>query len=204
MGCTLLLDVKRCSICKLDVPIQKFSPTKRNSDGTIKYRASQCTDCRTDAVRKRPKFRHSDTSKECRHCREDKPHGEFSPSVRGKSGISAYCKPCSVEKYRDKERARDATSRYRERHPERWRAAHRLHQFKRRSRIEATADGTVTDAFLKGVYATEICYWCVRYIEPDKRTLEHIVELNDGGEHSASNITMACQPCNSARLGRNK
>lgn len=70
--------------------------------------------------------------------------------------------------------------------------------------MDATADGTVTDTFLKEVYATEICYWCACYIEPSKRTLEHIVELNDGGEHSASNITMACQPCNSARLGRKK
>lgn len=142
--------------------------------------------------------------KECRHCKAVKSLSDFTKASRGTQGVAAYCKPCFADKYRNKENAREATARYRKRHPERWKAAHRLHQFKRRSKIEATADGTVTDAFLKEVYATEICYWCACYIEPDKRTLEHIVELNDGGEHSASNITMACMPCNSARLGRNK
>lgn len=142
--------------------------------------------------------------KECRHCKIVKSLSEFTKASRGTQGVAAYCRPCFADKYRNKDKARAATARYRERHSERWRANHRLHQFKRRSNIAATKDGTVTDDFLKGVYGTECCHWCGCFTEPDKRTLEHIVELNDGGAHSASNITMACLPCNSARLGRKK
>lgn len=142
--------------------------------------------------------------KACRDCQEEKAFSEFYKTKRGTHGLNAYCKVCYKERYHDKEKARQRTAKYREANPERWRAFHRLHQFNRRSNIAATDDGTVTDEVLKSIYETESCYWCQDYTEPDKRTLEHIIELNDGGHHSITNITMACQPCNSARLGRNK
>lgn len=193
---------KKCSKCGEVLPIEKFSPRKRNEDGSVKYRNSQCTGCRTDANRKTPRYKDDDSSKECRNCRLIKPHAEFSPASRGKLGLSAYCKSCSCELYRDREKARKNTAAYRARHPERWRAAHRIHQFNRRSLIKATDDGTVTDDFLKIIYSTEKCYWCGEITQENLRTLEHIIELSNGGTHSSSNITMACLSCNSSRLNK--
>lgn len=142
--------------------------------------------------------------KECRHCKVSKPLTDFTPSKRGIQGVAAYCKPCFADKYRNKDRAKEATARYRAKHPERWRAAHRLHQLKRRNSIVATCDGTVTDSFLIELYNRTECYWCKQFVVRENRTLEHIIELIDGGVHSTSNIEMACSSCNSARLGRKK
>jgi len=118
----------------------------------------------------------------------------------------SYCKPCFTKRFRTGEdyqaMQREATTAYRKRHPERWRAAHRVHQFNRRSLIKATDDGTVTDAFLKDMLDGSECYWCKEDIPASLRTIEHITELNDGGHHSASNLTMACLSCNSKRLGK--
>lgn len=141
-------------------------------------------------------------TKQCKHCGEVKPLLSFSQAKRGTQGVAAYCKPCFAAKYRDKDKARERSARYRAKHPERWKAAHRLHQFKRRSQIAATSDGTVTDDFLVALYQREVCYWCNKYTEEAKRTLEHVIELCAGGPHSIHNIEMACLSCNSARLGR--
>lgn len=171
----------------------------------MKYRASQCTTCRTDARRVRPIYFQDAVTKECRNCREVKTHSEFSPSSRGKLKLAAYCKVCASVRFKPSpEEIRLRTSEYRARHPERARAAHRLHQFKRRAKIAATCDGTVDDEFLKELYSRTLCFWCKSFTERDKRTLEHVKELNDGGTHSADNIEMACSSCNSARLGRIK
>lgn len=193
---------KKCTKCGEMLSIDKFSPTKRNQDGSVKYRNSQCVECRASLKRKTPKYKDSGVSKECRDCRVIKPYSEFSPAVRGKFGLSAYCKLCHAERYRDKEKSRTNTARYRATHPERWKAAHRIHQFNRRSLIKATDDGTVTDDFLKMIYSTEKCYWCGKFTPKHLRTLEHVVELSNGGSHSASNITMACVSCNSSRLNK--
>ena len=195
--------MKVCTICRQEKNLDRFSPTKKNEDGSVKYRHSQCTECRTNSTRKTPKFKQDEHSKECRNCRLDKPHEEFSPSTRGKLGLAAYCKLCTNARFKsDPTTAREATAQYRLRHPERWRAAHRLHQYKRRAKIEATSDGTVTDEFLKELYSRVECFWCHKFTEEVDRTLEHVVELNDGGSHSIHNIEMACRSCNSARLGR--
>ncbi len=197
--------MKVCSVCREQKELDNFSPTKRNEDGSIKYRASQCTRCRTNKNRKTPEYKQDEVTKECRHCRLPKPHEEFSPSIRGKLGLSAYCRPCEAVRFKpDKEAARKATADYRARYPERVRASHRLHQLKRRSRITATSDGTVTDEFLKDIYSRVECFWCRKDTEESERTLEHVIELTSGGSHSASNIEMACRSCNSARLGRDR
>jgi hypothetical protein len=199
---------KRCSKCSESLPIDKFSPTKRNKDGSIKYRASWCNPCRTSGNRKGKepkryaKVNEIDSKKECNHCRKILDFSCFSKSTRGSVGLAAYCKQCQSIRYKNSEKSRDYTRAYRKRHPERWKAMHRVHQFNRRSLIKATDDGTVTDEFLKQIYSTETCFWCKKFVPKELRTLEHIVELSNGGEHSARNITMACLSCNSSRLNK--
>lgn len=47
------------------------------------------------------------------------------------------------------------------------------------------------------------CCWCKQEIPASLRTIEHIIELSNGGMHSVHNITMACKSCNSSRVNRN-
>lgn len=39
-------------------------------------------------------------------------------------------------------------------------------------------------------------------IFPSNYSLEHIIELSNGGIHGVSNINMACISCNSSRLNK--
>ena len=207
--------LKLCSKCLVEKAIDNFSPTVRNIDGSVKYRNSWCHQCKIDTRickqggRIRPIPKVYEDSKECLECREIKSLDEFSPASRGRMGRAAYCKPCSSKRIIKSERYQSGanvenTRKYRRENPEKCRAAARISQFNRRSVIKATCDGTVTEEFLKSVYAKEICYWCKKFVNRNKRTLEHIKELSQGGVHSACNITMSCSSCNSARKGRIK
>jgi 5-methylcytosine-specific restriction endonuclease McrA len=140
-----------------------------------------------------------DDEKSCLACNTFKAISEFSPTARGRGGVSAYCKDCAKEKFYDPEKARQSTQRYRANNLERWRAMHRVNMFKRRHKIMASADGTVTDDFLKGLYNTESCVYCNKETPPSKRTADHVIPLIRGGAHSAFNLVMACMSCNSSK-----
>lgn len=136
----------------------------------------------------------------CLLCGEMKPLFSFSPTSRGLGGVAAYCKPCFSSHYgQSDEVAKKATAEYRERHRERWRANHRIHMFERRTKMTASKDGTVTDKFLRDLYSEKYCHYCLQYTEPGQRTADHVVALNNGGAHSASNLVMACFTCNSSK-----
>lgn len=198
---------KVCSKCKIEQPLEKFSCNKRNEDGSCKRYNSWCTSCRTIGnrdrlgLKERPKAEITDNGKECLKCNTIKTLSEFSPSSRGKLQLSAYCKPCTIRA--TPEKARKYTADYRTRNGPRWRALHRLNMFKRKNLISVLSDGTVTDEILKALYEQVICCWCKDNVAPKQRTLEHIVELSQGGLHSIHNITMACFSCNSKRLNKN-
>lgn len=193
------MKIKRCSRCDKDKPITEWSTSGKTKTGKQRYKP-YCKSCCVDYNREkkyggRTRTTHikTDTHRECMECR-----GMFEYSKCNGS----YCKACFAKRFKDPEKAKAYTAAYRARHPERWRAAHRVHQFNRRSLIKATDDGTVTDVFLKKMLDGSECYWCKKDIPASLRTIEHITELNDGGHHSASNLTMACLSCNSKRLGK--
>jgi hypothetical protein len=141
----------------------------------------------------------TETEKSCNHCKEFKPHSEFYPSARGAGGLAAYCNSCSKEKYYDKEYSRNKVMEYRERNSDRYRAMHRLHMYNRRAKIKAVDDKTLTGEAVKFIMTISTCFWCKEEIPADKKTLEHIVELSNGGLHGVSNCTMSCFSCNSSR-----
>lgn len=201
--------MKKCSKCKELKNLDLFSCTKRKEDKSCLYYNSWCKYCRQLAEQQirlnkgiKEKFKPNITSctKQCTKCKLIYQLSEFSPSKRGRLGLSSYCKKCTPRG--TKEDHREYTRKYREKHKERWRALHRLNMVKRLNNIENTSDGSVTDSFLKFVYAQEFCCWCKNFIEKSKRTLEHIIELTKGGLHSTNNITMACASCNSKRLNK--
>jgi 5-methylcytosine-specific restriction endonuclease McrA len=124
---------------------------------------------------------------------------EFSPSSRGKLGLSAYCRECTNKRPRNLSDTRACTKRYREVNRERYLSAHRVHQFERKTRIKVTQDGSITDELLKDLYARTNCYYCGLFTESDKRTLDHKVSLARGGTHTANNVEMACWSCNCSK-----
>lgn len=198
---------KICSKCSLELDIKNFSCIKRNEDGTCKYYNSWCNNCRSSqnskrlGLKKKPKPLVTENEKQCLKCMMLLNFSNFSPSKRGKLGLSSYCKKCSPRS--SSEKSRKYSSKYRQTNREKYLALHRLNMFKRRNNIRAKSDNTVTDEFLRFVYSQITCCWCNIEVPQEDRTLEHIIELSNGGIHSIHNITMACRSCNSARLNRN-
>ncbi|MBP2498383.1 5-methylcytosine-specific restriction endonuclease McrA [Methylobacterium sp. PvP062] len=199
---------KICSACLTAKPLADFALLKSGRGGV----AGACKACHTTTEKARRAAqgipvknlsRIEGDNKLCVTCQEMKPLGDFSPSARGLGGCSANCKPCHNLRYRaPKERAREVTAKHRARHLERVRARQRIYQFERNKSVRATADGTVTDEFMKALYDTEDCAYCLRFTERDRRTADHATPLARGGAHSADNLVMACHPCNSAKRNR--
>lgn len=202
--------MKKCSKCLIEKQIESFSPTKRNEDGSVKYRSSWCSECKkghyrsTSAVpvRRFSKLDFEKGLKECLECFNILPLSEFAKSQKGTGGVASYCSPCFKLRYYDKESSRKQSNKWRTENRSQWLAYHRVVQFNRVSTIKAVSDGTVTKEFAESIYNTEMCYWCKSYTDPKLRTMEHIIELSSGGFHSASNIEMACRSCNSSRFNK--
>lgn len=199
-------EVKTCTSCKLLLDLSCFSRTTYNPNTDKWYRNSQCNLCRTKGNRirlgleERAKPVITDTEKQCLKCLNLLPFDNFSPSSRGRLGLSSYCKECAPRA--PKESAREYTRSYRQRHKERTKTAHRLTQYRRRAKQVAASDGSITDEYLAFLYSQENCCWCGEFVEPESRTLEHIQELSNGGSHSVENTNMACFGCNSSRLNK--
>ena len=192
---------RTCSKCGHLRPVTAFQKFNGKPGG-------QCRVCKTTAmkasrlskgiaVRKRSEV--IEGEKLCLSCSTMRPLTDFSPSKRGLGGVSSYCRACANARPTDRETIRRNTAEYRVRHPERWRALHRLSQFKRRTLLAAAADGTITDEVLREIYARTHCCYCRQPISEKKRTLEHIIPLSRGGQHSVTNIAMACFSCNSSK-----
>lgn len=198
--------IKTCCKCKIEKTIKNFSCIKRNNDNSCKSYNSWCNKCRTQQNRERLGLKQRivpkvfEDAKECCGCGFIRRFVHYSPSKRGRLGLSAYCKKCTHRP--TKEVSREYTRQYRIRHKQRWRAMHRLNMLNRLNNIKAQQDGSVTDNFLNFVYNQEFCCWCKSFTEESKRTLEHIIELTKGGMHSIKNITMCCNSCNSKRLNK--
>ena len=194
--------MKACTKCKESKEDSHFQTYKDKPVG-------QCRACKTAAMvinrakrgiaaRKRSKI--IDGRKLCMGCGQFHSLDLFSPSNRGLGGKSAYCKPCAATRFKpDKQTMRDATQRYRTKNRPRWLSLHRLTQFKRRSLVAASSDGTVTDEFLYELYSQSNCHYCRAVTTEKKRTADHVIPLSKGGGHTASNLVMACSTCNSSK-----
>ena len=200
------MEEKACTKCGETKEIENFAKSSYNPRTQKWYRNSWCNCCRTADNRKRgeytkrPKPVVEVDAKECLRCHVVLPLEVFPPSQRGRLGRASYCRACGTRA--SPEKSRKYTSDYRERHRAKYRAAHRLTQYKRRTNMQAGDDESITNEYLIFLYSQEICCWCGEYVPEDYRTLEHIQELSQGGLHSITNTNMACRSCNSARINR--
>jgi 5-methylcytosine-specific restriction endonuclease McrA len=191
-----------CVHCKQIRPSESFQQYKEHPNGW-------CRNCKTQLERERRLKKGilvkrlsviRDDMKSCMACNEFKPLDQFSPSKRGTGGVGAYCKFCFRVRYKSSpDMGRKYAYHYRARHRERFLALHRIHQFNRKNLINVTCDDTVTDEFLIDLYSTEFCRYCQTYTDPKLRTADHMLPLSRGGWHTASNLIMACNPCNSSK-----
>lgn len=190
-----------CSKCKQEKPYQSFQIRKGNPSG-------QCRQCKTQYMKD---FRKSQgiaerkfsvvdgDTKSCLCCNQVKPLTDFSPTSRGLGGVAAYCKPCIASKYRDKDKARIATAKYREKNKATYLESHKINQSARNSLKKLSSDGSVTASFMESLYSIENCYYCNKLTKPKNRTADHKISLSQGGTHSASNLVMACRSCNCSK-----
>lgn len=204
--------MKTCSKCNETGDTQEFSPQKQSRDGL----SSWCKKCKRELAgayrlnkglnpRKIPVM--ATDAKECLSCHKIKQLANFYPSKRGRLNRSAYCSQCTKDQHKSdhyRSLSRSHTRRYRERHKYRWRALHRINQFKRRKNIDKLSTGTVTDLVLESIYKTKVCHYCGKLTPVANRTCDHIVALNKGGLHDQANLTMACRSCNSSKRDLNK
>jgi 5-methylcytosine-specific restriction endonuclease McrA len=202
------MDNKKCSKCEIEKDISNFSKSG-------KYYGSWCKECRKISEQERRILKGikqkvkpvvvGDSHKQCLHCKQILELEFFGDNKRGRLGKHCYCKECYKIFHKEirknnPEKFRTYTKKYRDRRREHWRSLHRIHQFNRKNKIKAQSDGTVTEEFMKNLYATEICFWCKEVIPVDQRTAEHIIPLSSGGVHGISNLTMACISCNSSKF----
>jgi 5-methylcytosine-specific restriction endonuclease McrA len=154
---------------------------------------------RSNGITKKEFSQIVDGEKLCMNCKLFKAFSRFSPAERGIGGLAAYCKPCTADKYRNKEKARLATARYRAKNRAKHLANHRVQMFERNHFKKVGTDGTVTTEFINSLYATTHCHYCFLFTPPEKRTADHLTALAKGGLHSTSNLVMACHSCNSSK-----
>lgn len=190
----------KCPHCFNFLTASNFQIRKGNPSGwCVKCRNNLAVESRRrKGMQKRNSSCITEMGKLCTYCKQVCSFECFSPSPRGLAGLSTACNECCVKKS-DRSKIRKSTAAYRKRHKERVQAAHRLHQFKRRSLTKAHSDGTVTDEILKDLLKRIECFYCKKHTNRKFRTLDHMTPLSRGGAHSASNLVMACLSCNTSK-----
>ncbi len=137
-------------------------------------------------------------SKQCLHCDRILLLDSFAPSARGRCGRAAYCRPCAMIRFYDKEVYTRRTRHWR-RGNESWKRQHCRNQQKRRAVKARCLTSPISHVFLLGLYSTEICAYCRQNIPRENRTADHVIPLARGGDHSEDNLVMACVSCNSSK-----
>lgn len=213
--------MKRCTKCLKIKDGSDFCKNKRSSDGY----ASHCKECHRSYYSPHPWHVYlPGDSKKCGRCNETKQIEEF--DTRG-NGYHTYCRECrrkmSLEwKRRNDERIREYRRANRKKlraGVRRWEEANRERylEIKRnlnsqekykiycrlrqniRHRAVRAGDFTRED-FINLVQQQDACHYCgMVFSEQVPPTIDHVIPLSRGGEHTKANIVLACQSCNSRK-----
>ncbi len=109
------LVARTCATCDKILPVSSFPPAKNTKDG-IGSNCKECTKNTQETYRKSGANRYSnrspeeveaikelsypDSLKECKSCGMTKDLSEFYHNSSYRTGVSAKCKPCSIEEAR--------------------------------------------------------------------------------------------------------
>ena len=141
--------------------------------------------------------------KTCSRCRQVKRADAFYADKTKTTGLSAECREC---------RKRSAAA-WHKANPERHAASAREWQAKNKERYKATRQegNRRRRARLKKVRVEKIdpwaiykrdggkCHICGKHVRRDVMSLDHLIPIADGGEHSVVNVRLAHVSCNVRR-----
>ena len=165
-------ELLECEKCGKSKPRSDW-PRENVANRVLKY-------CCSNKIRSQADIAHdlSTQTKQCTTCGLRKPFSDFSPNKQGKDGRQTTCKPCRSAKV----------------HSGEWNG-----NVRRQSLINERTDGTITSELINRLFSVKVCPCCDGWMERDDKVLDHIVPLKLGGAHSATNVTVLCWTCNSAK-----
>lgn len=152
--------------------------------------------------------------KTCSTCKKDKPSSQYSVCSKVKSGLNARCKSCEQirhkKDYQDnkdyiKNRERlyrvenyklrlDIERKSRYKNKEKIRPTKNARQ-RIRNKILAEKKYLILDKELRKIYNSP-CFKCG---STENQSLDHIIPISRGGNHSVGNIMTLCFTCNASK-----
>jgi 5-methylcytosine-specific restriction endonuclease McrA len=153
----------------------------------------------------------------CPRCQVDKPLDQWGTNARTKSGISGYCKPCMgdvqsafrakpsyIRSPRDAKQEREYARAWRLRNPDAVRSQCAAYRARRQ---QATIERfSVTEIFERDGWLCHLCREpidpALPYPAPMSASLDHVVPLAKGGEHSRANVAASHLICNMRKKDR--
>lgn len=193
---------KRCNRCKEEKPLSEYYRRLEAPDG-LQYvckacknayrRISQQRNVERDAPKAKP------APKKCPSCAETKEPSEFYTDKRNRDWLSNYCRMClrsiSRQQYRKHKGKRlQKQKEWRERNPAKVQEYVERHRAKKLGVEYDFTAGQWRDILEQFGYR---CVYCLE--ERDDLEIDHVVPLERGGAHKASNIVPACRSCNSSK-----
>jgi len=172
---------RTCSECEKRLPIKQFHKDKGATDG---YR-SKCKKCRIENVKK-----------------------WYQKNQERQSGREKTRRQANKEKYAGKEALRYIKDR------EKRIALATEHSHLRKARQKKTkTERGISKLALKKIFGTK-CYYCGKEMDfsvgagrkfnRDMATIEHLIPLARGGEHTFKNTVLACRHCNISKNAKSE
>jgi hypothetical protein len=172
---------------------------------------------------------HGDGTRTCTKCNERLPISSFHKDKAATDGLRATCKKCRISRVKDwyeenvEERRQKANSRRKEnveserqkekkryeRDREKRIALATEHSHRRKARkLNTVVEKGISVLSLKKKHGTK-CHYCKKEMDfskgvgrkfnGDMATIEHLIPLARGGEHTFVNTVLACRFCNISR-----
>ena len=203
------MDIVSCSVANCSNP-QRYAKTGWCNAHYVRWQRSG--DVQADVPLHSHRMRdREDGTRMCRRCDAWKPLEDYAKNARCASGRLGVCKPCQVEDHRKRYEGKEARlieirkATYLNNKDKRI-AESVLSVHRRRALIaERSVDEGITVAALRARDGDACCYCGVVMdfvaaqrgsISPLRASLEHVLPLSRGGDHSWANTALACHRCN--------
>lgn len=204
------IEVKTCTKCNV---ARNFSEFHKNKDGKFGL-TSFCKACRSIA---KPIVKHD--YKTCSSCGDKKPIDCFGKKQMNSNNPKAKCTLCR-NKYLAEYRKNNHDKRlkynkeYDEKHKEEKSKYGKMYRqtmkgkavsanavYRRRSVFKNSALIPIGQIVELRVNA-KVCYWCGIKLSGIKTHIDHYIPLSKGGEHTLSNLVIACSLCNKTKSAK--
>lgn len=201
------MEYKICKHCNQNKPFNELHST--TVKGKIHYRPC-CRQCWNQLRRERRKNPLNNPRKsgvkECKLCKDTKPISEFN-FHKATNSINSHCKPCHQIKWHERwnkmsvehrrELRRSSSLKYRA--SEKGRKTASLISFNRHKRHKEAPIVELIKRETVLIRDNYTCYLCLQRPPLNKITLDHVIPLARGGNHTYDNVKVACRSCNSKK-----